>query len=152
MQSTHPLPKNAGAGSPSTAEPIPTSLLPSTSTKLLDKYVLPKVALTIITLSSLAGVWLTMGTHGAATLPATAVRWLHLIALGVMAGGYMWKGFLAQAADAGRKPARAAEVRHFAAAQFLRFRHVTRVALALYAVTGLLDLVQFSRMGVPCWC
>lgn len=154
MQHSHPLSHDAGASRSATTQPIPTSLLPSTSTKLLDKYVLPKVALTIIVISSLVGTWLTMSTHSAADVPAVAARWLHLVALGVMAGGYMWKGFLAQpAAEPDRKPARAAEVRLFATAQFHRFRSVARVALAIFAVTGLIDLVQFSRMGVgwPIW-
>lgn len=149
MQSTHPLPQNTTAGSVPVKEAIPTSLLPNTETKLLDKYVLPKVALTIISISSLVGTWLTMSTHNAADLPAVAVRWLHLIALGIMAGGYMWKGFLARPAEAAdKKPARYAEVRAFSVAQFQRFRYVVWVALPVYAVTGLIDLVQFSHLGV----
>lgn len=154
MQSNPPLIPEAGAVKSPAKETLSPSILPSTSTQLLDKYVLPKVALTIITISSLVGTWLTMSTHNAAGLPAVAARWLHLIALGVLAGGYMWKGFLAQpAAGPERKPARAAEVRRFATAQFHRFRAVAQVALAVYAVTGLIDLVQFSRMGVgwPVW-
>lgn len=151
MQSTHPLPQKVG---PSVSEPIPTSILPSTSTKLLDKYALPKVALTIITLASMVGAWLTMSTHGVSDLPWVAVRWVHLYALGLMAGGYMWKGFLAKAADdPDKKPARYAEVRSFAVAQFQRFRHITWVTLAIFAITGAVDLIQFSRLGVswPLW-
>ncbi len=154
MQTTHTLPQEAGAAQSPAKETLSPSMLPSTSTQLLDKYVLPKVALTVISLASLVGVWLTMSTHGAGNLPAVTTRWLHLIALGLLAGGYMWKGALAQApADPERRPARAAEVRAFAAAQFHRFRRVAGVALPVFALTGLIDLVRFSRLGVgwPVW-
>lgn len=139
---------------PRSPQQVPTALLPSTETRLLDKYVLPKVALTIITLSSFVGVWLTMSTHGVSEWPAVIMRWLHLVSLGALAGGYMWKGFLAKApADAATKPRKAADVRVFAAAQFHRFRRVVLVALPIFALTGIFDLVRFSRLGVgwPIW-
>ena len=154
MQSTHTLPQEAGTGRVSTTESIPTSLLPSTQTKLLDKYVLPKVALTIITLSSLVGVGLTMTLHNAGDPLSIVTRWLHLFTLGILAGGYMWKGALARpAAEPERKPARANEVKAFASAQFYRFRRVAAVALPIFAITAVYDLIRFSQLGAgwPIW-
>ncbi len=126
------------------------ALLADTSTRLLDKYVLPKVALTVISISSFVGVWLTMSTHGAGDWLSVSTRWLHLIASGALAGGFMWKGLFVQPAH---RPAGAAGVAAFAATQFRRFRRVAGVALPIYALTGLLDLVRFSRLGVgwPIW-
>ncbi|MCZ7666854.1 MAG: hypothetical protein M5U34_06300 [Chloroflexi bacterium] len=63
------------------------------STQLLDKYMLPKVALTVITIASFVGTWLTMSTHGAGTWLQVGARWLHLVSFAALAGGYMWKGF-----------------------------------------------------------
>lgn len=150
MQSAHPLPHEPRAGHLPARDAIPTAMLPSTSTRLLDRYVLPKVALTIITLSSLIGVWLTMTTHGANNWLSVSTRWLHLVSFGLLAGGYMWKGLLAQPAH---RPAQAADVKAFASAEFHRFRRVAWLALPVFAVTGVFDLVRFSRLGVgwPVW-
>lgn len=66
------------------------SSLPATaSTRLLDKYVLPKVALTMITIASFMGTWLTMTTHGAGSWFQVSTRWLHLISFATLAGGFM---------------------------------------------------------------
>src|SRR5690606_15187285 len=62
-----------------------------TQTRLLDRYVLPKVALTVITVASLVGTWLTMTTHGAGVWLQVVPRWLHLISFAFLSGGYMWK-------------------------------------------------------------
>ncbi len=150
MQSAHPLPHEPGTGRSTVRDAVPTAMLPSTSTRLLDRYVLPKVALTIITLSSLIGVWLTMTTHGANDWLSVSTRWLHLMSFGLLAGGYMWKGVLAQPA---RRPAQAADVKAFASAEFFRFRRVAWLVLPVFAFTGLYDLVRFSRLGVgwPVW-
>lgn len=105
---------------------------PRLAPELLDRYLLPKVALTFISAASLAGVYLTMTTHQAAAGAALA-RWLHLLGLGALAGGAMWWGLFF------RRPAEASEVQsvaRFALAQQQRFRAVGGVALLVAASTA----------------
>lgn len=64
------------------------------STRLLDKYVLPKVALTVISIASFIGTWLTMSTHGAGTWNQVGIRWLHLVSFAALAGGICGRGCL----------------------------------------------------------
>ena len=59
----------------------------------LDRHVLPRIALAFISIASLSRVYLTMTTHGAS--PGMAVlRRVHLMSLGILAGGTMWWGFV----------------------------------------------------------
>jgi TusA-related sulfurtransferase len=99
---------------------------------LFNRYLLPRVALAVIAIGSLVGVYLTMSTHGAP--PAWAlVRWLHLIALGTLAGGAMWWGFFQ------RRPDLAADhlpAGRFAVAQQQRFRIVGGAALLAAILTA----------------
>lgn len=141
MQTAHPVKQEARI--------IPAAV-PATKTQLLDKYVLPKVALTVIAISSFAGTWLTMSTHGAGAWLPVLSRWLHLVAFGLLAGGYMWKGLFTQPAH---RPDQAAYVAAYVTAEFARFRRLAWAALGVYFLSGLLDLVRFSRMGVgwPVW-
>ena len=143
MQSIHPGPQEHHAIPADTA-------VPATKNQLLDKYALPKVALTVIAISSLVGTWLTMTTHGAGAWSSVLPRWLHLVSFGLLAGGYMWKGLFTQPAH---RPAQSAYVAAFVRAQFARFRRLAWVVLGVYFVTGLFDLVRFSEMGVgwPIW-
>jgi putative copper resistance protein D len=86
----------------------------------MDRHMLPKLALLLISLASLSGVYLTMTTHGAA--PAVAfLRWLQLASLGVLAGGAMWWGFFLREPEAEEE---AAEVAAFIVAQAERFRWI----------------------------
>lgn len=123
------------------SSPVPVTA----STQLLDKYMLPKVALTVITIASLVGAWLTMTTHSAGALGSVAVRWLHLISFAALAGGLMWISLFIRPAD---KPAQAPFVARFVAASQGRFRRIAQVALPLFLLTALLDLVRFSQWGV----
>lgn len=143
MQSVQPVPQEHHVISADTA-------VPATKNQLLDKYALPKVALTVIAISSLVGTWLTMTTHGAGAWSSVLPRWLHLVSFGLLAGGYMWKGLFTQPAH---RPAQSAYVAAFVRAQFARFRRLAWVVLGVYFVTGLFDLVRFSEMGVgwPIW-
>ena len=143
MQSVQPVPQEHHAIPADTA-------VPATKNQLLDKYALPKVALTVIAISSLVGTWLTMTTHGAGAWSSVLPRWLHLVSFGLLAGGYMWKGLFTQPAH---RPAQSAYVAAFVRAQFARFRRLAWVVLGVYFVTGLFDLVRFSEMGVgwPIW-
>lgn len=102
---------------------------------LVNKYMLPKVALSLIAVASLAGVCLTMRTHGAAHLEVF-VRWLHLISLATLTGGIMWWAFfLLEDGDA--------------LADFYRLQAVRFQRIAYAALIGLLlstpHLTAFSR-------
>lgn len=115
-------------------------------TQLLDKYVLPKVALTVITIASLIGTWLTMQTHGAGSWTAVIPRWLHLATFGLLAGGYMWKALFVRGTGDDMKPR--AAVRTFTTEQFNRFRFLARLALPLFIAAALWDVVRFAQWGV----
>lgn len=109
---------------------------------LLNRYLLPKVALTVISIASLAGVFLTMTTHAAP--PAWAlVRWLHLTALGVLAGGAMWWGFFWRAPEH-EEPLSVAQL---LVAQERRFRVIGAAAWLLTAVTAF-QLLWFYQWAV----
>ena len=117
----------------------------NSSTRLLDKYVLPKVALTVITIASFIGTWLTMSTHGAGTWSQVGIRWLHLISFATLAGGFMWKGLFAHPAQ---KVAQQPYFAQFTAASFTRFRRLTQIALPIFALTAVYDLLRFIEWGV----
>ena len=68
---------------------LQSSIPVAASTRLLDKYVLPKVALTVIIIASFIGTWLTMSTHGAGTWFQVSTRWLHLVSFAALAGIYV---------------------------------------------------------------
>jgi putative copper resistance protein D len=109
----------------------------------LDRYVLPKVALTVIAFASLVGVYLTMSTHG--TPPAWAlIRWLHLAALGVLAGGLMWWGLFMNRPD---DPQEVDSVARFARAQQNRFRAIAWGAwgVALVSASHLFRLADLAQ-------
>lgn len=115
------------------------------SPQLLDRYVLPKIALAVIIVASFVGTWLTMTTHGAGEWQQVLSRWLHLNTLGLLAGGYLWKTMFARPATQADR--RAAFIT-FTAGQFHRFRRLTRVALPLFVASTLWDAVRFARWGV----
>lgn len=107
---------------------------------LFNRYLLPRVALTVIGISSLAGVYLTMTTHGAPPVWAL-VRWLHLIALGTLAGGAMWWGAFQRRPDQG---ADAVAVSRFAVVQQQRFRIIGGAAWLAVILTAPY-LIWFGR-------
>ena len=124
-------------------------LLPiSRSTQLLDKYVLPKVALTVITIASFIGIWLTMSTNGAGTWSQVATRWLHLVSFAMLAGGFMWKGLFTRPAQ---KQAQQPYFIQFTSASFARFRRLTQIILPVFALTAVYDLFRFALWGVDGW-
>lgn len=124
---------------------VPSSVPVTASTHLLDKYMLPKVALTVITIASLVGTWLTMSTHGASAAGAVAVRWLHLIGYAVLTGGYMWMGLFVRPAE---KPAQASYFARFVAASQARFRRIAQIALPVFLLAALFDVRRFGGWGV----
>lgn len=115
------------------------------STSLLDKYVLPKVALTVITIASFIGTWLTMSTHGAGTWFQVVTRWLHLISFATLAGGFMWKGLFTRPAQ---KRVQQPYFTQFTAASFARFRRLTQIILPIFVLTAVYDLFRFAGWGV----
>lgn len=120
----------------------------STSTSLLDKYVLPKVALTVISIASFVGVWLTMTTHSAGTLLQVLTRWLHLISFAFLTGGMMWKGLFARPAE---QPEQRSYFTRFTAASYARYRSLIRVILPIFVVTATFDLFRFAGWQVASW-
>ena len=91
------------------------------SSRFLNRFVPPKVALGCIAAASLLGVMLTMWTHGAPAWLGLA-GWAHLVALGLLAGGAMWLGGFV------RRPVDAADVMpvaRFVTAARRRFRQAS---------------------------
>jgi len=127
---------------------VQTSVPVTASTSLLDKYVLPKVALTIISIASFVGIWLTMTTHGAGVWWQVIPRWLHLVSFGLLAGGVMWKGLFAQPAE---QPAQRSYFTRFATGEFTRFRQWSRYVLPVYLVFAVYDLLRFAGWGINTW-
>lgn len=125
-----------------------TSVPVTASTHLLDKYILPKVALTVISIASFVGVWLTMMTHGAGVWWQVIPRWLHLVSFGLLAGGAMWKGLFTEPAE---MPAERPYFVRFVAGEFSRFRRWMRVVLPVYLVFAIYDLQRFASWGVNTW-
>ncbi|MBI4319487.1 MAG: hypothetical protein HY675_13450 [Chloroflexi bacterium] len=72
---------------------LPTRDISLLSTKLLDRYVLPKVAMVLITVSAAAGAWLSLRGIGAAQPDLVAAKWLYFLALSITAGGSVWGAF-----------------------------------------------------------
>lgn len=98
---------------------------------LLDRYMLPRVALVTIGVASLVGTYLTMTIHGAPAVWAI-VRWLHLVALGVLVGGTMWWGWFVRRPDLVEETA---DVARFSVAQQARFRAIALGALIVGVLT-----------------
>jgi putative copper resistance protein D len=114
----------------------------------LDKYVLPKVALTVITIASFVGIWLTMTTHGAGTWLQVTTRWIHLISFAFLTGGMMWKGLFAQPGDL---PKHRPYFARFTAASFSRFRWLIRIVLPIFVLSAVYDLFRFASWNLDSW-
>lgn len=114
------------------------------STRLLDKYVLPKVALVVITLASLIGTWLTMSTHNAYAWTQVVPRWLHLITFATLAGGSMWKALFVQP---GESLSHHEPFARFASGEFRRFRRVAQIVLPIFLAGAVWDALRFSGWG-----
>lgn len=118
------------------------------STRLLDKYILPKVALTVITIASFVGIWLTMTTHGAGTWLQVTTRWIHLISFAFLTGGTMWKGLFAQPGDL---PKHRPYFARFTTASFSRFRWLVRIVLPVFVLSAVYDLLRFASWDLESW-
>ncbi len=105
--------------------------MPPEASALVRRLVLPRIALTLIGIASVAGVWLTMTGHGAIAWEAL-VRWVHLAALGVLAGGAMWRGLFVRPPE---ESDHRAAVARFVLAERRRFSGIGIVATAVAALT-----------------
>ncbi|MCZ7552459.1 MAG: hypothetical protein M5U05_07720 [Anaerolineales bacterium] len=124
---------------------IQSSVPVTASTHLLDKYVLPKVALTVISIASFVGVWLTMTTHGAGAWLQVIPRWLHLVSFAFLAGGTMWKALFTEPAE---RPEHRSAFARFTTGEFARFRKLMQFALPVFILTAGYDLLRFARWGI----
>jgi len=109
---------------------------------LFDKYVLPKAALTIILVASLAGTAVSVQLSGVWSLGEVAATWAYLVALGVLTGGLLWKhGFvrprdLETGAD------------EYCARMYGRFDRIAVPALAVTALASGVVLGRYLAAGV----
>lgn len=95
------------------------------SSKLLDKYVLPKVALTVITIAAAAGVTLSALRQGDPAWGLVAAKWAAFLALAAWTGLTFWRTALLPPAVAIR-PTEGAQ--DYGLDQVRRFRRFERVA------------------------
>lgn len=129
-------------GVPALTLPRP-SALEEVRSGLVNRHLLPRMAFVLLLLTSLAGVAITMGTHGA---PAgwTILRWMHLVATALVAGGSLWwAAFVRAEAEAGAAPS----VEQFAHREVGRFLRALRGWVLVMLGTAP-HLVFFTGRGV----
>ena len=98
--------------------------------RYVNRYLLPRVALTVISLASLVGVYLTLRMQG---VPPWLVvpRWSGLVGLGILAGGCMWWSRFVVPQDT-----QPAAVARLAAAQARHYRPLAAGGLAVALAGG----------------
>ena len=111
----------------------------------LDRHVLPKIALTFISIAGFAGVYMTTAGHGGSPGMA-AVRWLNLMSVGILAGGTMWWGLFLPVPEV---PEEREAVGRFLLAQRDRFRWIglAAVAVALLSSLHLAPMAEWTGGG-----
>lgn len=112
---------------------------------LFDKYLLPKVALTVILAASLVGTVVTDQLAGQLTV-VTAAKWVFLVTVGVVTGGLVWKHLFVRPQDVG------ADASKYCAAMYARFDRITLGAAVILAVSGFVVLDSYRATlagGVP---
>ncbi len=109
---------------------------------------LPKVALTVISIASFVGVWMTMATHAAGTWQQAIPRWLHLISFAFLIGTNMWKGLFVKPAD---QPSQQPYFTKFVSASYANFRKIERFVVPVFILTAVYDLFRFANWKVPGW-
>jgi len=98
--------------------------------QLFDRYLLPKVALTIILVASLVGTWVTTTLAGEAGVTVAVTTWAYLVALGVLVGGLLWKHLFVRPGDLGTG------AREYSEAMYDRFDRIAAGALIVFALGG----------------
>jgi len=120
----------------------PSHASPSVANELFDKYALPKVALAVILAASLVGTW-TTGRIAAQSLIVTLAKWAYLVALGVLAGGLVWKHLFVRPADL------ASGAEEYCAAMYARFDRIAAGTVVVLALSGPVALAHYvSTLGV----
>lgn len=104
--------------------------------KVFNRYLLPKVAFTIITVASAVGAYLAIDGDGPVSL-AAVVHWAFLLSLGLTTGALAWNALYAQPAAA-MPDGSAADA--YLVRQRQVFRRAQRWLLPVLAVAGILDL------------
>ena len=109
---------------------------------LFDKYALPKAALIIILVASLAGTAVSVRLAGVWSLVDVAATWLYLVALGVLTGGLLWKHGFVRPRDL------EAGADEYCARMYDRFDRIALPALAVTALAGGVVLGRYLGAGV----
>jgi len=107
---------------------------------LFDRYVLPKVALVVILLSSLVGTVLSMHLSGTASPGVVLAKWSYFVALGVLGGGLLWKhGFVRPSdLDSGAET--------YCERMYDRFDRIATAAVVVLLVSSPVVLVEYERV------
>ncbi|HYF94586.1 MAG TPA: CopD family protein [Symbiobacteriaceae bacterium] len=117
--------------------------------RVLDRYVLPKVAFVVITGASMAGAALTGLRHGVEALPLLALRWAAAWVLALLLGSQIWKIFYLRPAVNVRPVPGAIEYGEAMIALHVRWQRVLSV-LAVLLVGGMFAYYAATRpVAVP---
>lgn len=113
---------------------------------LFDRYILPKVALTVILAGSLVGTWVTTTLNGHGGFFFTLAKWAFFVALGVLTGGLVWKHLFVRPADLGTGTA------DYCTEMYARFDRIALGAVAVGTIGGVAVvweyLVTFERTAL----
>lgn len=116
---------------PGTAEKV-------VSSKILDKYVLPKVALTVIIFASAAGVALSGLREGQTALVPLAVRWVAFLTLAAWTGTLFWRTLILHGAIGKRQTEMSVA---YGVSQIERFRRLENFVVPVLLATAALNLI-----------
>jgi putative copper export protein len=109
---------------------------------LFDKYALPKAALAVILVASLAGTAVSVRLAGAWSLVVVGATWIYLVALGVLTGGLLWKHGFVRPRDL------EAGADEYCARMYDRFDRIAVPALVVAALSAGLVLGRYLGAGV----
>jgi putative copper resistance protein D len=112
------------------------------SDDLFDRYTLPKIALSIILVASLLGVWLTTTLSGDSLVTALA-KWAYFVALGILTGGFVWKHWFVRPDDLGTDAA------EYCAAMYDRFDRIAAGAVTVLALAGIVVVGEYVATFGP---
>lgn len=104
---------------------------------LFDRYTLPKIALAVILGASLVGTWVSTTLSGTADLTLVVAKWVYLVALGVLTGGFVWKHLFVRPVDLGDEAA------DYCAEMYDRFDRIAAGAIAVLVVGGTAVLREY---------
>lgn len=111
---------------------------PNRPDALFDRYTLPKVALAVILVASLVGSWVTTALSGSPYAALAVAKWAYFVAMGVLAGGLVWKHFFVRPADLGKGAGAYCED------MYARFDTIATGALVVVAGGGVVTLWAYG--------